>query len=301
MKNLRTAGVAATATAMSAALLLSGCATIPDSDRSNQCTPTDRYDVEREGNGSGPVATSNGVASFTLAVFDESGAVIRPDSALRADESGVPLPLSITQLDERGFAPISEIMRCAQAGETVRATIPMNDFGSAPGQLTEADSEESVTVQVAIQRVFHSAASGRILPPQSGIPAVVSAPDGTPGVTMPGEPAPTQLRAGTTIAGFGESVASGDKLTVHVAVYSWRNGRVLTSTWEPRSSAFQLKVGADDGMFGVSEELVGETVGSRRVIVVPASEVNSQPETFGAVLPQDDAAVFIVDILGRDE
>lgn len=286
--------------AVAASMALTGCATIAESDRLSSCEASEKYQVTRTGDGVGPVITDTAVASLSLGVSGASGEQIAPLSPIVTNPSGESAPIKVAALLDQGFAPLSEITRCARAGETLTAQIPLVDF-PAVQQIVPANAQhETVEVTIVVDRVYHSSATGRVVPPQSGIPAVVTAPDGRPGVTMPESAAPTSRQAATTIAGFGPQVGPGHLVTMQVSVFAWDSGRQLVSTWEQRGPALQLPVGSDDGFFGVTEQLIGVKVGSQRVVIVPAAEVNAQAEVLGITLPDEDAAVIVVDVLGVD-
>lgn len=289
-----------TAVMLAATAVLSGCAAIPDSARPGACIPTDAYQVERTGDQHGPVVTDDGVAAFSIAVFDSNGTELQPAMPMVAAADGSSLPVDVAILSDLDLAPVQEIIRCAQGGQTLRATVPLTASATLAQHAEGAADTDNLIVEVNVERVYHSAATGRVVAPQAGIPAVVTAPDGTPGVTMPSAPAPTERRDATTVQGFGAPVQPGDTVTLQVSVHTWKSGRVLVSTWEAPSAAMQLVVGADDGLFGVSEQLIDAPVGSQRVVVVPAAQANTRPEILGVVVAEDDAAVFVIDVLGRE-
>lgn len=294
----RTLATLASVTVVTSAL--TGCATIATSDQVSSCEPTQKYAVERQGTGTGPVITDNGIATFTLQVVDDKGEVIVPQGPVYVGSDMQPAPGPVKALNDNGYGFITDIMRCAQAGQTVTGKVPVAEFVASQAQLPNNSAEGDVTITVEIDKVYHSSASGRVQPPQSGIPAVVTAPNGEPGVTMPDGPAPTERKSATTIAGFGSTVERGQVVTLQVTALSWQTGRVVTSTWQMSGPAMQVPVGPDDQLYGITEDLVGERVGSQRVIIVPGEAIHANPMGFERVIKPDDAAVFVVDVLGAE-
>lgn len=292
---------------------LSACAQIPASDRISACEPATDFQVERSGEGEGQVITENAITGFDLAVAFEDGTELIPQTAVIDMGDGNASPANLNYLSTFPVAAfggmgvdlssVGDAIRCAQAGQQVTATMRVDQL--FPAEMTAALGEDlssqNVVVTANIDSVYHSAATGRISPQQNGIPAVVTAPDGTPGVTMPQEVAPTEQRVGVTIDGFGAPVAEGQKLTLHLSAFTWTDSSQILTTWGNAGPALQLLAGASDGMYGITTQLIGKSVGSQVVIVVPASTIAADTESdFGSDLGSGDAVVFVIDILGAE-
>ena len=121
--------------------------------------------------------------------------------------------------------------------------------------------------------------------------------DGSPTVTIPdGEDVPTEFAVDTVITGTGAVVVAGDDVTVHYQGVNWNTGEVFDSSWrggQPiRFSTGRVIAGFRDG-------LVGQTVGSRVIIVIP-TEVGygSRGGPPGSGIGPEDTIVFVADILG---
>lgn len=286
---------AAVAVALTAAGLV-GCSQLPASDNASACIPTDRFPVERTGEGNGPVITDNGIATFTVDIHDEKGQLLAENQAVRTDPtSGKPAPVPMA-----GLTPgLNEMLRCSQAGQTVSADIPNREFFSdaaiASGQV-DAEGSQHLTVHVA--KVYHSAASGRIAPQQNGIPAVVNVPDGGHGVTMPKEPAPTERRVAETITGFGDTVQKNDLVVVQMSAYTWGTGEQLFSSWSNVSEAMVLPA-APGQVYTLGDALIDRRIGSQLVVVVPAATLEKEAGAGRQPFGYGDTVVFVVDLLGK--
>ncbi len=140
-------------------------------------------------------------------------------------------------------------------------------------------------------------AKGQKVEPPEGLPTVKVDAKGVPtGVTVPkGEDAPTKLTSQPLIRGEGEKVSSKNTIDFHYVAVNWRTGKEFDSSWK-RGQPQSLPL-AQTPVKGLSEGLVGQTVGSRVLLVLPPDK------GFGQDLPQTDVKktdtlVFVIDILG---
>lgn len=282
-----------------ASAALAGCAQIPASEQVSSCTPPETVHTERTGGGSGPTINGDGVAEFTFSIVASDGTEIYPETSLQQDAQGNPAPVNVGVLDDYGMVGVKDALQCAQSGETITATMQMGQiFSPELFQLSDAMQQQEATVTLNVKRVYHSAATGGIAAQHNGIPAVVTAPDGTPGVTMPNEAAPTEVRSATTIQGSGPKLAAGDTVTMNFSAFEWTSGQSISSTWGGQAP-IQTTVGAeDDGMFGATAELQGIEVGSQRVVVLPADTVAAHTAADSMPVGNGDAIVIVMDVLG---
>lgn len=133
----------------------------------------------------------------------------------------------------------------------------------------------------------------------AGFPDVAVADDGLPTITMPTDaPAPTELSIATLITGDGDVVSEGDRVYVHYRGVIWRTGEDFDSSWTGGQPVDFLTT---EVIGGFSEALVGQTVGSQVISLVPADTAEGgygaeQLQTMG--YEADDVMVFVLDILG---
>jgi len=121
---------------------------------------------------------------------------------------------------------------------------------------------------------------------RDGFPAVVLAPDGRPGITVPKTDAPESVETEVLKRGDGETVESGDQVLVQYTSVNWESGEVADSTWEAGTPA-DLHGHRRRGCTapaGVAEPVIGQTVGSQIGVIVPGED--------GATL------FYVIDILG---
>ncbi len=79
----------------------------------------------------------------------------------------------------------------------------------------------------------------------------------------------------------------------------WRNGYVFDSSWK-RSQPFGFTIGASPSqvILGWDKGLVGQTVGSRVMLVIPPADGYGKTGSPQAKIKGTDTLVFVVDILG---
>ena len=139
-------------------------------------------------------------------------------------------------------------------------------------------------------------ATGAPVAPVAGLPTVALGADGTPTVTVPTATAPPQLVVQTLITGTGPVVTAGQTITVHYTGTIWASGKQFDSSWK-RGSPTDFAIGTRQVIAGWDEGLVGQTVGSQVLLVVPPDKgygANGQPS---AGIKGTDTLVFVVDIL----
>lgn len=184
-------------------------------------------------------------------------------------------------------------LECATGGSRVLAVITPEDFGAQNLTGFGLDEDESVVAVFDVTETFPSKADGA---PQyndaAGMPTVVRAPDGRPGIIVPDSAAPTDLEVQTLLKGDGEKITDGDQVLVNYTGVTWDEKTVFDSSWDRSAATFDLA-----GLIpGFTQGLVGQTVGSQVLIVIPP-ELGYGAEGSGAV-PADATLVFVVDILG---
>ncbi len=138
-------------------------------------------------------------------------------------------------------------------------------------------------------------ASGKLTPTEDdSYPAVTVLPK-KPEIFVPPGKAPPQFVAIPVITGKGAKVEAGDTIVVQYVGVLWRNGKEFDSSWGAKPLVTQIGVGAV--IAGWDQGLVGQTVGSRVMMVVPAKLAYQNAGSGDQIKPGDDL-VFAVDILG---
>jgi peptidylprolyl isomerase len=140
-------------------------------------------------------------------------------------------------------------------------------------------------------------AEGEAVAPVAGLPAVKVAKSGKPTITVPsGNAAPTQLVVQPLIKGNGPAVQSGQTVSVHYTGVIWDSGKKFDSSWD-RKSPFETVIGNQSVIAGWDEGIVGQTVGSQMLLVVPPDKGYGSAGQSNAGIKGTDTLVFVVDIL----
>lgn len=185
---------------------------------------------------------------------------------------------------------------CSTAGSRVAVAIsPEDAFGPAGGNPQAGiKKDDTILAVMDIRKSYLAKADGFPVPvTTAGLPSVVTAADGTPGLTIPKTDPPTALTKATLLQGDGETVKKGDLVTVNYTGALWKERTIFDSSWDRGTPA---QFATDQVVPGFADALVGAQVGSQVVVVVPPSlgygDADSGP------IPAGSTLVFVVDILG---
>jgi len=129
--------------------------------------------------------------------------------------------------------------------------------------------------------------------PQAGITGTA------PKITMPSSKPPTTLVTKTLVKGSGAAIAKNQTVVVQYVGAIWRSGTVFDASWT-RQQPFGFTIAATPSQVipGWNQGLVGQTVGSRVMLVIPPADGYGKSGNSQAGIKGDDTLVFVVDILG---
>lgn len=184
----------------------------------------------------------------------------------------------------------------AKEGARIVAIFPPKDAHDGRGvESLGIGPDDSFVFIFDLSRVYLEKAEGSAVAPEAGMPAVVTTPEGIPGITIPNTEAPSELRIAQLIKGAGETVKSGDNVTMHYSGFLWADGSKFDSSWDKGSPA-QFVVAQGQLIDGFLSAVVGQQVGSRVVVVIPpALGYGAQGSD---TIPANSTLVFVIDILG---
>ena len=139
-------------------------------------------------------------------------------------------------------------------------------------------------------------ATGAPVAPVAGLPTVSLAANGKPTITVPaGVAAPTQLVTQALIKGAGPAVTAGQTITVQYTSVKW-DGKLFDSTWD-RAQPIDTPIGTGTVIPAWDEGLVGQTVGSQVLLVVPPDKGYGTSGSSDGKVKGTDTLVFVIDIL----
>ncbi|MFD1722596.1 FKBP-type peptidyl-prolyl cis-trans isomerase [Amnibacterium endophyticum] len=200
-----------------------------------------------------------------------------------------------------GVPGLRKALVCAREGERLTAVMPPGQgipAASRPEGLTASDSLVAV---VDVRRAYLARADGTPQVMAGGLPAVVLAADGRPGVTLPQGAPPKSLQVALLRAGDGPVVRRGEDAVVQYTGVVWKpgdpaDGEVFDSSW---ANGAPVTLPVSDGQIipGLAKALAGQRVGSQVLAVIPPAQGYGDQAT--GKIPAGATLVFVVDLLGK--
>ncbi|WP_426560305.1 FKBP-type peptidyl-prolyl cis-trans isomerase [Angustibacter sp. McL0619] len=139
-------------------------------------------------------------------------------------------------------------------------------------------------------------ATGDTVAPAAGLPTIKDG-DSGPTITMvAGAKAPTTTVTQVLIKGKGPVVKSGQTVSVNYVGQIFGTNTVFDSSYK-RGAAADFAVGTGQTIAGFDKGLVGQTVGSRVLLVIPPAEGYGKAGNSQAGIKGTDTLVFVIDIL----
>lgn len=250
-------------------------------------TPLKAQQTERtvvtEGDGS--LITGDQLVKMSFALYN--GTTGEPIEEAAYGEPAVYLPSQL-------LPGMTESLHCTSVGSRIAVAIPSEDAFGAEGAAAGLSEDDTVVMVADITDAFLAKADGANRPiVEPGFPSVVTAADGTPGLTIPKSDPPTDLKVAVLKQGDGEKVTETNSMVVHYTGVLWEEQTVFDSSWE---KGVPTVFTADAIVPGLATALVGQQVGSQVLVVIPP-ELGYGEQGSGAI-PANATLVFVVDILG---
>jgi peptidylprolyl isomerase len=243
--------------------------------------------------GDGEQAESGGSVQAELTLFDATSG----DELITTEHNGSQ-PVAVT-LDETWPAGFVKALSCANVGSrTVTTITPEDGYGSAGNQQLGVAADASLVLVadvVSIPEPPLARADGEAQELPADFPAVgvELEEDGAPAITVPDEEPPAELQIGVLQKGTGAEVAEGDNVTVHYTGVDWETGETFDSSWANGTPA---TFNTAQVVPGFSAALIGQTVGSQIVAVLPPDQAYGEEVTEEVPL-SGKTLVFVIDIL----
>jgi peptidylprolyl isomerase len=188
-------------------------------------------------------------------------------------------------------------------GSRVLAVIPPKEaFGKTGNPQAGIKGTDTLVFVVDLDKEFapNASASGKQVSSGGGnLPTVTAAAGTAPKIKMPSAKPPSGLVVKTLVQGSGPSVKKGQTVVVQYVGAIWRNGTVFDASWS-RGQPYGFTIGATPSMVipGWDKGLVGQSVGSRVMLVIPPADAYGKSGNSQAGIKGTDTLVFVVDILG---
>ncbi|MDF0513223.1 hypothetical protein PX701_06280 [Agromyces sp. H3Y2-19a] len=238
--------------------------------------------------GEGPLIQSGQPVAIGFAMYNGATGELLQSNGF-GDQPTTPVVAS----EKVVFPGLAKGLTCAREGSRVAIVMPQKDgFGESPDALQLGlNPGDSLVLIVDVHEAFPSRADGAPQLTRDAFPAVVLAPDGRPGITVPKADPPKQSEVELLKSGSGTVVEDGDQVVVQFTAVDWDTNEVSASTWEDGSpTGVVAGEGGQGGQLppAVTKELVGQKAGSQiGVIVAPEGDDASGSAQF-----------YVVDILG---
>ena len=248
---------------------------------------TDGVEVTTLITGDGQVVGDSDIADIQTYVYEGTNGAFNTSGVIRA------------KVGDEGN-PFSEMVACSAVGSRLAVTVPRNLVYTADNGAVIPD--DTVVLVMDVTARYLGKANGVDQIPQAGIPAVVTAPNGQPGLTIPKEAAPTELTVSVLKQGDGAVVKEDDAVVVNYTGALWDEGTIFDSTWDQGGATTVVASSPDPAtgtgiVEGFKEALVGQKVGSQVIVVIPP-KLGYGENAAQAGLSDTATLVYVFDVLG---
>ena len=185
-------------------------------------------------------------------------------------------------------------------GSRVLAVIPPKDaFGTSGNSQIGVKGTDTLVFVIDLVKSYSNTAGVPGAQSTNGggsLPTVTTASGKAPVITIPASTPPKTLQVKPLIKGTGTKVKSGEELMVQYTGVIWRTKKVFDSSWS-RNQPYTTPIGVGQVIKGWDTGLVGQTVGSRVLLVIPPAQGYGTAGASTAGIKGTDTLVFVVDIL----
>ncbi len=237
--------------------------------------------------GNGNIAYPGTTVSYEISIFDASNG----DELGKTSYDGSQLQTMSLSTNSMLYG-VEATIECAAAGSQIVSVVAPKDLLDPNGNpVAGLGADSSVVLVIDLVSVSKSQADGKPQPEVEGMPKVTLSETGEPTITVPKTDAPKSLEIAVLKKGDGATVKEGATVTVHYKGVLWSTGEQFDSSWGAAPATFRL----DGVVSGFSEALVGQSVGSQILAVLPPDKAyGDQP---AGSIPPGSTLVFVIDIL----
>jgi peptidylprolyl isomerase len=189
-----------------------------------------------------------------------------------------------------------------KVGSRVLAVIPpAQGYGATGNSQLGITGTTTLVFVIDVLKSYANTASASGTQESNGggsLPTVSAKAGSAPTMAFSSSAPPSGLVTKTLIKGNGPKIVKGEYVIAQYAGYIWRTKKLFGSSWTS-GSPFGFVIGASPSQVipGWDTGLVGQTVGSRVMLVIPPKEGYGSAGSSQAGIKGTDTLVFAVDIL----
>ena len=192
---------------------------------------------------------------------------------------------------------LGKALECSRVGDRLAVVMPKSALSgtaaTADSGSASSKAEDSAVFVIDVKRAFDARASGTPQLAGDGMPAVVLAPNGAPGITIPSWSAPKENVQHLLRKGDGATLTAKDTVVVKYTAVSWgsstADSAVVGSSWTDGSGAQPLPLAKGQIAEGIRKALLGRHVGDQ-VLAIDHEQ--------GAASGSASASAYVIDVLG---
>jgi peptidylprolyl isomerase len=182
-------------------------------------------------------------------------------------------------------------------------------FGSNAAQAV--DPKEVLVDVIDVVLAYPGKSDGFNQLPKDGMPTVVTAVDGTPGIQVPATKPPKTTEFATIKAGSGSVVRKGKTVVLQFTLWTWPDkvgaapDNSTLTTWTDKVPRALKMTNIDDGgglPKGLTDALIGQKIGSQVLVVIPPGTDDFPASALANdALPgvtETSTLIWVVDLLG---
>jgi peptidylprolyl isomerase len=208
-------------------------------------------------------------------------------------------PTKLT-LDRASLLPgmVSGLVGIKVGSRVLVAVAPVDGFGADGSPQAKIGPNDTLLFVFDVKEIRHvlARAEGAAVTPAAGLPTVSLDSTGKPTITVPSSAPSATLVTQPLIKGGGAVVAAGQTVTVHYTGVVYATGKQFDSSWD-RGKPVGFSIGTGNVIPGWDEAIVGQTVGSQLLLVIPPDKGYGAAGNSQAGIGGTDTLVFVVDVL----
>ncbi len=239
--------------------------------------------------------TGEEIAKGARIIFDFVAVNGRTRKELQSSYGGSPASISL----DKTQVPSALVKGLAGKSVGARVLVAFAPNSGLNKGLEGAKKTDTLIFAIDVRGIYSplTRAQGEPVTSTAGLPTVTLDADGKPTITMPASDPSATLVVQPLIKGAGAVVTAGQTITVHYTGVIYAGAKQFDSSWD-RGTPIDFGIGAGQVIAGWDEGLVGQTIGSQILLVIPPDKgygPSGQPD---AGISGTDTLVFVVDILG---